>query len=90
MATTKVSEALARPIRGVGQSGAGFVLTQLIDSTIWDMNEVQFGLVVVILGGLVSFLQNTIENYVGRAVLREVPPKEVVVVDNEGLEGDVE
>lgn len=91
MATTKVSEALARPIRGVGQTGAGLLVTELIDSTIWDMNDKQFGLVVLILGGLISFAQNAIENYLGKAVLRDVPPKEVPVIDNdtpEAVEGE--
>lgn len=79
---TKVSDAVARPTRGVLQGGAGWVVTEGIDAFLWDMNDRQYGIAVIILGALVSFIQNTVENRAGVAILRDLPPKPQPVVEN--------
>jgi hypothetical protein len=91
--TATVSEAVARPVRGLGQGGVGWVVVEAIEAfNIYDFTEKQYGLAVVIISALVSFLQNLLENKLGKGLLRKVPPKEVPVVDSTstGDEGEDE
>lgn len=77
-AKKQVSEAVARPARGVIQATPAYIITSFIDSTVWDMDDQTFGLVVVGLTAVFSFIQNKLENKKGKAWwLRSVPPESV-------------
>lgn len=82
----QVSEGVARPVRGLGQGGLGYLIVDLLDEfTRWEPTTRQYGLAVLAVGAVVSFVQNTAENrgWV-TPVLRQVPPTKVPVVDEEG------
>ena len=85
MANSKVSEALARPARTVGQGGAGWVVTELIDSFLWDMNDRQYGILVIALTAVFSWLQVQIENRSNRALLRNVAIQNIPKTDNNNI-----
>lgn len=76
----QVSESVARPARTAIQATPAFLITQLIDA-FYDLNDTQFGLVVLILTALISFVQTEIENQAGKGLLRSVPPTKSPVVD---------
>lgn len=80
----QVSEAVARPVRGLGQGGAGWVVTEAIEAFgLYDFTDRQYGLAVFLLSALFSFLQTTAENRGWlKPVLRSVPPKTVPVTDD--------
>lgn len=83
MSETRVSEAVARPVRGVGQGGAGWAVIEVVEAFhIYEFDERQSIISIIILTALVSFLQNTIENRLGKGLLRNVPPTTVPVVDD--------
>lgn len=86
MARQTVSEVVARPIRGGIQGGAGWVATEGIDAFLWDMNDRQYGIAVVILGIVISFIQNLAENHWGKAFLRDLPDTPQPVVEDEKKE----
>lgn len=79
----KVSEGVARPVRGLGQGGAGYLIVDLADEfTAWEPTTRQYGLAVLAVGAIVSFIQNTGENRGWfRPVLRTVPPTTAEVLD---------
>lgn len=81
---TKVTEAVARPVRSLGQGGAGYVIVDVLDEfTAWEPTTRQYGLAVLVLGAVVSFIQNLGENRGWwKAVLRTVPPVKAEVVDD--------
>jgi hypothetical protein len=81
----KVNEAVARPARTAVQATPAFLITSFIDSTIWDMNDETFGLVVLILTTVFSFVQTAIENSRGKGLMRNVPPKEAPVIDDKAV-----
>lgn len=75
----RVSEGVARPVRGLGQGGAGYLLVDLLDEfTAWEPTTRQYGLAVVALTTLMSFIQNLAENrgWV-RPILRTIPNPQV-------------
>jgi len=76
----KVSESVARPARTVIQATPAFLITELIDS-FHDLTDYQFGLVVLILTAGISWVQTTVENELGKGLLRQVPPTEAPLVD---------
>lgn len=78
---SRISEAVARPARGIGQGGVGYVVVELLEAfNVYDFTERQWGISVIALGALFSFLQNTAENRGWiTPLLRTVPPKEVEV-----------
>jgi len=78
-----VSEAIARPARTTVQGGIGLVFAQFVDAWLYDMNDIQFGSLVALLTIVISFVQNVVEDGIGKAILRNVPSKEVPVVDEE-------
>lgn len=82
MATNKVSEALARPVRTGLQGTPAWVITEGIDAWVYDMNDRQYGVLVLLLTMLVGWMQTAYENHVGKGLLRQVPPTEAPVVDN--------
>ena len=78
-----VSESVARPVRGLGQGITGGVIVDALDEfTKWEPTTRQYGLAVILVGAIVSFVQNLGENRGWwKAVLRTVPPTEAEVVD---------
>lgn len=82
----RVSEALARPIRTGMQATPAWVITEGIDALVWDMTDRQFGAVMGILTLVIGWVQVTVENAKGKAILRAVPPKQAPVIDPAGPE----
>lgn len=76
-----VSEVLARPLRTAPQGGGAWAVTEFIDAFIHNMDDRQYGILVVLLTIFFSYAQTAIENYKGKAFLRQVPPLKVPVVD---------
>lgn len=83
MSKTRISEAVARPLRTAPQGGAAWAFTEGIDAFIYDMNDRQYGISIVLLTMLFSFIQTAIENGIGKAFLRSVPPYSTPVVDDD-------
>lgn len=81
MSHATVSEAVARPLRTAGQGGLGWIVTELVDAFVYDMTDRQYGVLVLALGVLFSFLQTVAENHTGTAVLRTIPPVRAQVLD---------
>lgn len=79
---TKVSEAVARPARTLIQSGPGWAVIELIESyELYDFTDRQYGITLLLLTALASFVQNRLENRRGKGFfLRNVGPKESPVV----------
>lgn len=81
MPTHTITEAAARPLRTAGQGGLGWIVTELIDAFAWDLTDRQYGVLVLAFGVLFSFVQTTVENRTGKALLRTIPPRRAEVVD---------
>lgn len=81
---TRVSEAVARPVRTATQGGLSWAVVEGIDAFFWNMDERQYGVAIVLLGILFSFIQTAIEDGLGKAFLRDLPDTGVPVVEDEG------
>jgi len=81
MARTTVNQAVAAGTRTGLQSGAGWAITEAINAFhIMDMDPRQYGISVLILTSVFAFLQNQIENGIGKAFLKKLPlPGDAVV-----------
>lgn len=77
----KVSETTARTIRTAPQGGLAWALTEGVDAFIYNFDDRQYGIAVVLLTMLVVFIQNAIENGIGKAFLRDMPPTDVPIID---------
>lgn len=78
--TTKVSEAVARPVRTAAQAAPAWVFTEAIDAFIFDMSDRQYGVMIALFTVLFSWIQNFTENKRESGYfLRDVPPKHVKV-----------
>jgi hypothetical protein len=80
--TTKVSDSVARPVRTVVQMTPAAIICEIVDTTFWNMDERQYTAIFAGLTLLIGFLQVHFENSTGKAFLRNVPPKNVPVVDD--------
>jgi hypothetical protein len=82
--TPMVSESLARPLRTAPQGGLAWALTEGIDAFVYDLSQQQYGIALVLLTMLFSFLQTAIEQGIGKAFLRTLPntPEPVVGEDH--------
>lgn len=69
--TTRISEPKARTVRTAIQASPALAIVEGIDAWYYDMNDRQYGVSVILLTMLFSFLQTTYEDYKGRALLRE-------------------
>jgi glucose uptake protein GlcU len=78
-----VSAAIANPIRTGVQLVPSAVITEFIDAFVYDMSEKQYLALAALLLLVVSFTQNAVENYQKRGFLRQVPPTNVPVIDDE-------
>ena len=84
--TTRVSEAVARPVRTGPQAVAAFAIVEFIDSFINDLTEKQYGAAVGLLVLVLAWLQVVTENFLGKAFFRAVPQhrtKTVPVVEDD-------
>lgn len=81
MPGTTVSEAVARPARTAIQSTPAFALIELLEAfEVYDFTDRQYGVTLMVLTAIVSFIQNKIENNRGKGFfLRSVPPLAVPV-----------
>lgn len=80
---TQVNEATARATRGGLQGGAGWAVVEVLEQFgIYDFTQGQASITILVLSAVFSYVQNTLENK-GKipALLRQVPPTEVPVVD---------
>ena len=75
MAQSKVSEAVARPMRGVVQSGPAFAVIEIIEAyELYNFTDRQYGVTLIVLTSIVSAVQNFLENRRGKGFfLRTVP-----------------
>jgi len=83
MADTKVSDVVARPVRTATQAAPAWIITEFIDAWIYDMDERQFGVLVLLLTMLIGGAQVAIENHFGKAFLRNIPEPDAPVVGDD-------
>lgn len=76
-----VSEATARAGRTAPQGGLAWALTEGVDAFFYDMTDRQYGVLIVLLTIVFAFVQAAIENGIGKALLRNVPPFDAPVAD---------
>jgi hypothetical protein len=70
----RVNAAVAAGARTSIQSGAGWAVTEALNAFhIVDMDPRQYGISVLILTAVFSFLQNNVENGIGKAFLKKLP-----------------
>ncbi len=74
---SQITEKVARPGRTLMQASPAFAVTEGIDAWVYDMNDRQYGVTIILLTMLFSFIQTAYEDYKGRAVLRNVTPQGV-------------
>lgn len=81
MPGTTVSEAVARPARTAIQSTPAFAVIEILEAfEVYNFTDRQYGITLMVLTAIVSFVQNAAENSRGKAFfLRTVPPLEVPV-----------
>ncbi len=79
---TRVSDSVARPVRTLGQLTASAVFTEFIDAFLYDMSEKQYAALLGLLTILFTWLQVIVENWRGKALLRNIPEKPAPVVDS--------
>ena len=84
MSDTTVTDKVARPVRTGAQGSVGWVLTEFIDAFFWDMNDRQYGIAVILLTVVISWIQVLVENKSGKSFLRRIPECTTPVVDNDG------
>lgn len=77
--TRKVNSAVARTARTAIQGGPAWAIVEGIDAFFYDFNDRQFGIAVILLTMLISFIQNTVENGLGKGLLR-LPTDETPVI----------
>ncbi len=78
---SNLTDAIGRPVRTATQGGLGWLIVEFVDAFFWNMDERQYGAAVALLTVLISWIQNLVENRAGVAFLRELPDKEVDVVE---------
>lgn len=77
-----IGENVARPLRTGVQAVPAYALVEFVDAFIHDMTERQYAAAVVLLTMLISLIQTTIENGIGKAFLRRVPPTDAPIIDD--------
>lgn len=78
---SNLTDAVGRPVRTATQGGTAWLLVEFIDAFLWNMDERQYGIAVALLTVVISYAQNLIENRAGVAFLRELPDREVDVME---------
>lgn len=77
-----VSETVARPTRTVVQGGFGWIVTEGIDAFIYDLSDRQYGIAVIFLTAVFSFVQNALESGYGKAIFRDASKTDVPITDS--------
>jgi hypothetical protein len=73
--TTRVSEAVARPVRTAIQAAPAAAITEFVDAFIYDLNDRQYGALLVLLTLVIAWVQAAYENSRGKALwFRKVGP----------------
>lgn len=86
---SKITEKLARPGRTAGQGGLAFAIVEVVDSFGADFTTRQYGALLLLLTLVVSFIQVSVEDGLGKAVLRTIPaPAQAEVLST--VDDDVE
>lgn len=77
-----VSASVARPVRGAGQTGLAYGIVSWL-ATYHALTAEQFGLAVLVLGAVVTYLHNLLEDrgIIPALLKAEPPPDPVPVVD---------
>lgn len=78
---TRVPESIARPGRTASQGTLAFALVEVVDSFGGDFTTRQYGALLLLLTIVIGFVQIVVENRLGGAILRRVPPTTVPAVD---------
>lgn len=79
-----VSQSIARPVRTGLQLVSAGVIVEVVDVTVWDMTDRQYGAIVALLTMVIGFLQVVLEDKTGKAILRTPsPPAQPVEVIEE-------
>lgn len=80
---TGIRDTIARPVRTAAQGGTGWLVVEFIDAFVYDMSDRQYGIAVALATVVLGYLQNVVENLSGVALLRDLPTKEVDVVEKD-------
>jgi hypothetical protein len=80
---SNISDAVARPIRTAAQGGTGWLIVEFIDAFFYDLTDRQYGIAVALATVLLSWIQNLLEDKAGTALLRDIPAREVDVVEKD-------
>lgn len=77
-----VSEIVARPVRTALQLGLVAGAVEFVDSAVYDMSDRTYTASIALGTILLSLIQASVENKTGKALLRQVPPRDVPVVED--------
>lgn len=83
-----VPSAVARATRTGAQGSLAWAVTEGVDAFIYDMDDRQYGIAVVLLSFLFSFIQNTVENGIGKGIFRLPTAETPIVGDRSALDGE--
>lgn len=78
--TRRVPTALARPARTAGQGGLGYALMAAIQS-FHHFTPEQYGALLLLFTIIFGWVQVTVENRLGKAILRDVPSRTAPLTD---------
>lgn len=79
---SKISQSIARPARTAGQGGLAYAIVEVIDAFGAGFTGRQYGALLLLLTIVVGALQVVVENRLGRALLRYIPPTDAPLVDS--------
>jgi len=65
-------ESITRPTRTAGQGAAAYAAVEFVDSWLYDMTDRQYAALVVALTIIIGWAQVAIEDWRGKAILRDV------------------
>ena len=75
------SQDIARPVRTAVQLGLAAAIIECIDAFLGGFNDRQYAAALAMLTIIIGFIQVTIENRTGKALLRVPPGPEVEVIE---------
>lgn len=80
---SKFSQKVARPARTAGQGSVAYAIVETLDAFGADFTTRQYGALVLLLTITLGFLQVLIEDHLGIALMRKMPPTAVKAVEVE-------
>lgn len=81
---SKFGQKVARPARTAGQGGLAYAIVETLDAFGAEFTTRQYGALVLLGTIIVGFLQVVLEDRLGVALLRKMPPAEVDAVERSG------